>query len=197
VTASFRPGDHVYWWKRITRAVEYPYRAEVVTVGAKRITIAFDDPEGGPDRIFRHVAAASLQPVEMYYEKAGSQGPSMREPLATWGRFTRYLELGEDLWALCQVDVFENGNMLRYDRIHWVDGFGILASARINRNGKQGLWGHGEEIDTAEFDRIWTAARASPLWRHQQATAQMARLGVVPVWLTISRWHPSGTSRRT
>jgi hypothetical protein len=187
---AFRPGGQVFWWRRITGGGEYPSRAEVLTLGAKRITITVEDPDDASDRFIRHVAAKSLQPVAAYCEKAVGQGPAILEPAATWGRFTRHLEIGEDLRAVRQVDVFENGNMLTYDRVHWVDDFGMLGDAQINRNRKQGTWGQSEEIEAAEFDRIWTAARASPLWQRQVATAQMAWMGAVPVWLTIRGWHP-------
>lgn len=33
VNTPFRPGDRVFWWKRINRLVEYPFRAAVVAVG--------------------------------------------------------------------------------------------------------------------------------------------------------------------
>src|SRR5262249_8243358 len=105
------------------------------------------------------------------------------EPPASWGPFTRYLEIGDDLRPVRQVDVFEDGHMLSYDRVHWIDVFGTLADAKINRNRKQGPWGRSEEVEPAEFERVWTAARASPTWPQQVATAQMGRKGAVPVWL--------------
>ncbi len=193
---SFEPGDQVFWWKRITREVEYPYRAEVLAVGAKRVTIKVDDPDGGPERLTRHVAPESLQPVAVYYAKATARGPSILEPAATWGHFIGYLEIGEDLRAIRQVDVFANGNALSYDRAHWVDDFGMLGDAQINRNRKQGPWWHSEEIDAATFERVWTAARASPTWRQQMATAQMALRGAVPIWFTIQGWRPRLTKGR-
>jgi hypothetical protein len=197
VTTSFRPGDQVSWWKRISQDGEHPYRAEVLKVGAKRVTIAVEDPDGGPARFIRHVTADSLQPVGAYHGKATAQSPRIAGPAAAWGRFTRYLEIGEDLRAVRQVDVFENGNMLSYDRGHWVDAFGMLAEGRINRNRRQWLWGQFEEIDARAFERVWVAARASRTWHQQVETAQMARMGAVPVWFTIRGWRPRLTRRRT
>jgi hypothetical protein len=87
--------------------------------------------------------------------------------------------------------------MLSYDRVHWVDDFGMLGDAKINRNRKRGPWGQSEEIEPAEFERAWKAARASPLWPQQVGTAQMARMGSVPVWLTIKGWRPGRAKRCT
>lgn len=193
---GFHPGIQVFWWKRITRGVEYPYRAEVVTIGPKRITIKVEDPDSD-DRFVRHVAAECLQPVAGYCGKVIGQGPAILEPAASWGKFTCYLEIGEDLWPVREVRVFENGNMLSYDRAHWVDDFGTLGDARINRNRKQGLWGQFEEIEAAEFERVWTVARTSSLWTQQVARAQMGRAGAVPIWLTIRGWRPNRTRRKT
>jgi hypothetical protein len=192
---AYRPGDRVWWWRRITRALKFPYRAEVVAVGTKRITISVEDPDDSDERYIRHVVAESLQPVAGYFEKTAGQGPAILEPAATWGRFTRYLEIGEDLWTVRHIDVFENGNLLSYDRIHWVDDFGMLADARIKRSEKQGPWGHSEEIEAVEFERAWSAARASPMWPQQVAAAKMARRGAVPIWLTIRGWRPDRTRR--
>ena len=127
-------------------------------------------------------------PIGGYFQKAAGLGPAILEPAARWGRFIRYLEIGDDLRPIRHVDVFENGNMLSYDRAHWVDDFGMLGDARINRNRKRGLWGKSEEIEAAEFERVWTAARASPMWLQQVATARTARMGAVPIWLIIRPW---------
>ncbi len=191
---ALQPGGQVFWWKRITREVEFPYRAEVVAVGPHRVTIMVEDPDDASDHFIRHVAAESLQPVGGYYEKAVGQGPAILAPAASCGRFTRYMEIGEDLRAVRQVDVFESGNLLCYDRIHWVDDFGMLADARINRNRKRGPWGQSEEVEGAEFERVWNAARASPMWPQQVAKAQMARMGAVPIWLTDRGWRPGRTT---
>jgi hypothetical protein len=154
-------------------------------------------PDDANDRFTRHVAAESLQPVAGYHAKAAGQGPAILEPAASWGPFTLYLDIGADLRAVRQVDVFENGNMLCYDRIHWVDDFGMLGDARINRNRTRGPWGQSEEIEADEFERVWRAARASPMWPQQAATVQMGRMGAVPVWFTIKGWCPERTKRCT
>ena len=165
-----------------------------MAIGSKRITITVEDPDDTRVRFLRHVATDSLQPVAGYYAKAIGQGPRSSEPAASWGRFTRYVEIGEDLRTVRQVDVFEDGHMLSYDGVHWVDDLGMLGDAQINRNRKSGVWGQSVEIESAEFERVWKAARASPTWRQQVATAQMERMGTVPVWLTIKGWRPGRTA---
>lgn len=194
---ALQPGSPVFWWRRISRAVEYPYRAEVVSIGVRRVTIRVQDPDDVDDRFIRHVASRSLQPVGGYHAKAAGQGPAGLEPAVGWGRFTLYLEIGEDLRPVRQVNAFESGHLLCYDRVHWVDDFGTLGDAQINRNRTRGPWGQSEEIAASEFERVWRAARASPTWARQGATAQMARLGAVPIWLTIRGWRPGRTRRCT
>ena len=65
--------------------------------------------------------------------------------------------------------------MLSYDRSHWVDDFGTLADARINRNRRRGMWGRSEEIDADEFKRVWEAARSSPVWELFRTVYQMTK----------------------
>lgn len=181
----FQPGEPVFWWKRARPGVEVPYRARVLEVGAKRVKIAVEDLGGA--MAVRHVAAECLQCIGVYYEKAVGLGPDLLEPVALWGTFTRYWEVGEDLWALRQVDVFRNGNALSYDHCHWMDAFGMLGDARINRNRKEGSWGRAVEIDAAEFEHWWQAARHSTTWGWQVASEQMSRRGPVPAWLRNKR----------
>jgi hypothetical protein len=61
MSTTFRPGDRVFWWKPITREVDYPYKADVVAVGAKRVTITSEDPNGGLERVLRHARTECLQ----------------------------------------------------------------------------------------------------------------------------------------
>src|SRR2546421_8946022 len=121
MAVHFRVGDRVFWWKRVTRASERPYAATVVAVGESRIRIELRDSEGGPNSVLRQVRAHSLQPVGGYFEKAPGQRPYTSAPTSAWGSFTRYLEIGADLYTVRQVDEFDNGHLLSYDRTHWID----------------------------------------------------------------------------
>ena len=136
---ALRTDGQVFWWKWITRHIEYPHRAEVVTVGPKRVTILVQDPDDAEDRYIRHVAVDRLQSVAGYHKKVVAQGPHIWEPTMSCGRFTRHLEVGKDLRAVRHVAAFENGSTLCYDRVHWVDDFGMLGDARMSRNRNEGV----------------------------------------------------------
>ena len=119
----------------------------------------------------------------MRFMKALDQGPFVPGPLADWGLFTRLIEIGEDLYAVRHIDVFTSGRFLRYDRIHWVDGFGMLAGAWFGWGEiKRPEW-QIQTIGEAEFELEWEAAGRSPQWPLQVASAKMVRWGLVPVWL--------------
>ena len=96
--------------------------------------------------------------------------------------------------TVCPKRVFDNGNIMSYDRVHWVDDFGMLGGAKFNRNCKRGKWGHSEEIDAAEFEHMWTAARTSATWPEQVKTANMEWMGAEPLFHKSSGWRP-GRSR--
>jgi hypothetical protein len=121
------------------------------------------------------------------YQKSPGQGPFPDEPRKSWGPLTRYLEIGDDLYALRHVDVYANGHALRYDRVHWVDDFGILADARYHPKRWEKWWGPSVVIDPSEFEVVWRAAESSPSWPIQVASARMARMGAVPIWLARRR----------
>ena len=110
----------------------------------------------------------------MFHQKAPGQYRDV-EPFRSWAHFTRYLEIDDDLfYPTRHVDVYENGNTLRYDRHHWADDFGILADMKYSKKWKK-WWGPAVEIDQAEFEEVWQAATVSPTWQKQIDTAQMLR----------------------
>lgn len=121
----------------------------------------------------------------MFHQKALGQFQDC-EPFRSWGHFTRYLEIGDDLYPTRHVDVYDNGNTLRYDRHHWADDFGWLADMKHSKKWES-WWGPSIEIDRAEFDDAWQAAIESSTWQEQIDTAQMSQLGAVPVWLRSNR----------
>jgi hypothetical protein len=106
--------------------------------------------------------------------------------MRSWGPFTRYIEIGNDLYPTRHVDAYENGYILRYDRIHWVDDYGLLAGMK-HSNKWDKWWGPSLETDVTEFEEIWEAAAASRAWPKQMDTAKMSQIGAVPFWLSSKR----------
>jgi hypothetical protein len=84
------------------------------------------------------------------------------EPMSAWGVCTSYLEIGGDLYAMRQVDVYENGNALRYDREHWSDDFGAIGGMKCDAQRWQKAWGLDEKITAAEFEAAWALAERAP-----------------------------------
>lgn len=116
---------------------------------------------------------------------------------AEWGEFVRYLEVAEDQYAIRQVEVFDIGNVLRYDRAHWCDDFGQLLALRFSRKAKWVVSYRGAELITAaDFKRAWLAARRSPLWEQQVARSRAAAWGTVPHWLAKARGADQGPPGR-
>jgi len=178
----FRPGDEVFWWKRVSPQVEVPVRAKVVGIGPKLVTIAVEGAEEARPR-HRRVRPDRLQPAGGHFVRARGLVRSPFDPRAAWGPCTVYFEIGEDLWPVRQAEVFENGEMLSYDCAHWWDGYGMLSDCRRRRPGASG--GSGEEIGAEEFERVWATARRSATWPRQVSTAQMDQAGPTPVWMVI------------
>ena len=92
-------------------------------------------------------------PVQASYEYKDS---------AAWGAFVRYLELAGDGFASRQVDEYVNGNLTRYDRVHWDDQFGTLASLRFGDAWVR-EWGEPITISRDDFEAKWKAAGNSPI----------------------------------
>ncbi|MEA5617557.1 hypothetical protein VB711_06850 [Cronbergia sp. UHCC 0137] len=67
-----------------------------------------------------------------------------------WGTSTYFMELGYDLYAVRQVEVYQNGNVLFYDSNHVSDNHGMLCDKRIDAGDIKEF-----EISKAEFDQVW------------------------------------------
>lgn len=121
----------------------------------------------------------------MVHLRKSGLGPVDRDSVRSWGTFIRHSEIGEDGYAVRQVDVFANGNVLRYDRWHWADAFGRLGDVWYSPQDWDRWWGPSEPITSTEFEQVWAAAETSPLRPLQLATAAMDRYGsdARPPWL--------------
>ena len=101
---------------------------------------------------------------------------------AHWGAFVRYIEVAEDQHAKRQVEVFENGNILRFDREHWCDDFAMMVALAFSRKPKWAKFFPGAElIDAAEFEKVWRMAQRSGLWKQQLESSRVASWGAFRV----------------
>jgi hypothetical protein len=91
-----------------------------------------------------------------------------------WGQITQYREVADDQFAVRQVDVYENGNVLRYDRSHRRDDYGSLTGMKFSRKPKWAVNFPGAEmISAGEFGKVWQKALMSPLWDLQVASQRI------------------------
>ena len=97
---------------------------------------------------------------DVKYLKSPLQAPYALKDAFSWGTFVRYLELGEDSFALRQVDEYENGFLTRYDRDHWQDQFGSLADFRWGESWIA-HWGEPSLVSKDSFEEKWAAAELS------------------------------------
>jgi hypothetical protein len=106
-----------------------------------------------------------LSPLGKFYQ---------RHDATDWGRLTQYREVADDQFAIRQVDVYENANVLRYDRSHRRDDYGSLMGRKFSRKPKWSVDFPGAEIICAgEFEKIWQTALMSPLWQLQVASQRI------------------------
>ncbi|WP_193198060.1 hypothetical protein [Nostoc sp. MG11] len=68
----------------------------------------------------------------------------------TWGTSTYFMEIGQNLHAIRQIEVYENGNVLSYDGNHFSDNYGMLCDQRIGEDDIQEF-----EITKIEFEQVW------------------------------------------
>jgi hypothetical protein len=128
-----------------------------------------------------------IKEARMMYIKAHGRYLMQGSRATNWGDFTQYLEVGDNQFTLRQVDIFGNGNVLRYDASHWCDDYGMLIGLRFSRKPKWAAFFPGAElISAADFEKVRRAAQRSPLWPLQVASSRAAEWGTSPHWLTHS-----------
>lgn len=67
-----------------------------------------------------------------------------------WGKSSWYFEVGDDGYAVRQIEVYENGQVLKYDESNFEDEYGSLADQPLDITEKGGI-----EITDAEFEEEW------------------------------------------
>jgi hypothetical protein len=117
---------------------------------------------------------------DMFHFSAPGRDDSLVEksPAAKWGTFTEYLEVGNDDRVLRAVLLFKTGQMLRYDRGHWADGYARMPGLRFSKKPKwRTFFPDAETITAATFEKTWASAMRSPIWELQLASSRMAEWG--------------------
>ena len=98
-----------------------------------------------------------------------------------WGGFEFSIEI-DDQHVTRQVNQYDNGTILRYDRGHWCDRFGFMFVGKFSRKQKAGHY--MEPLSRDEFERVWRKALANSIWDEQQAHALMHEWGTWPERVT-------------
>jgi hypothetical protein len=80
---------------------------------------------------------------------------SRGDEFSNWGNSIWLVEVGDDNYAVRQMEIYENGNILKYDSNHFEDNFGFLGDQKIE-NDENEL----EEISFTEFEKIWKQSKS-------------------------------------
>jgi hypothetical protein len=98
----------------------------------------------------------------MYFEYVGSGW--QHHVSQDWGSCRRFVEVLHDQLAARQIDLYENGFVLKYDRLNNRDEFGILIGLKFSRKDKWRKSFKGiEVVSQSEFDALWrTTVRTIP-----------------------------------
>ena len=77
------------------------------------------------------------------------------DPLTdNWGTPTYYFEIGEDNYPVRQIEVYENGNTLKYDTNIMNDRYGGLGDQPVDVEDFEEF-----KIDKDEFEKVWTTTQ--------------------------------------
>ncbi len=91
-----------------------------------------------------------------------------------WGGFDYFIEIVGQ-FANRQVNVFGNGEILRYSRDHWCDQYGMMFIGKYSL--KEKAASDCEIITECDFEKRWQQALKSSNWADQQTTAKMDQWG--------------------
>lgn len=87
----------------------------------------------------------------LYFKRCWEE--STGDPLTdAWGTSTYYFETDENAEVLRQVQLFENGNKLKYDQIKMDDEIGGLSDVDLDFEEFAGC-----KIGQLEFEEIWNS----------------------------------------
>jgi hypothetical protein len=83
-----------------------------------------------------------------YYKR--NWGESRGDEFDFWGTSLWYFECGEDGYVLRQMEVYSNGNVLKYHKNYLEDKYGCLSETPLDAEEFAGF-----EITKDEFERVW------------------------------------------
>jgi hypothetical protein len=76
-----------------------------------------------------------------------------------WGDSTHFYEIGDDGCSRRQIEVYDNGTVLKYDENHPFDEYGMLADFAHNP-GDEITSSETIEITVEEFEKNWASHKA-------------------------------------
>lgn len=85
-----------------------------------------------------------------YFKAEYAEG---RQKHTDWGSVIVYYETTDDFAPSRQVEIFQNGNSLKYDTSNDTNQFGVLQV-----NGLKLAQSNGKPVDKGEFDQFWNIA---------------------------------------
>jgi hypothetical protein len=85
------------------------------------------------------------------YEWNASRG----DEFADWGSAVLWNEMAEDGYVVRQLEVYENGVVLKYDALHLEDKYGFLSDQPLEPE-KYGV----PEVSAEAFEAAWSAVGA-------------------------------------
>jgi hypothetical protein len=71
-----------------------------------------------------------------------------------WGPATYYFEVGDDGWPVRQIEVYDDGPVLRYGPGHDEDQYGFLGQVSLDELGDWNRFA----IQPEQFEAVWRAA---------------------------------------
>jgi hypothetical protein len=91
--------------------------------------------------------------MTLYFKRHWSETTG-EEPTEGWGKSTYYFETDIEGNVSKQIQIFENGNCLKYDTDYLEDKFGNLSEVTLDLSEFKEF-----QIDKVEFENIWETPR--------------------------------------
>lgn len=86
-----------------------------------------------------------------YYFKRYWEESTGQDLTNSWGPSTYYFETDHEGSVLRQIEIFQNGNKLKYDQDHPEDDYGGLSDQQLDMDEFNDF-----KIDKSEFEKKWS-----------------------------------------